>query len=124
VTTPDKEYRIEIQPNQFSVRAYEKSRGDMSYVVSATIQTYGCVGWMRQISNPLFFDLLLPRLGDMLKQTGVDSLEGPMNPAMARALRMKARGLAKVTIMKTCECAGRNMPWVKVERLDAPDEVA
>lgn len=111
-------YRYEMEPNQHSFRVYDTERGDMAFVASAMIQTNGSVGWVRQISSPLFFEVLFENLDEILNILGVTSLEGPMNPAMFRFLKIKCKGRAKFTEGKQEDYEGHKLIWVKLERLD------
>ena len=111
-------YRYEISPNQHSFRIYDNERGNMSYVASAMIQTNGSVGWVRQISGPVFFDVLFDNLDGILTTLGVSALEGPMNPAMIRAGFMKLKGRAKITVGEKDIFDGHELTWMKLERAD------
>lgn len=90
----------------------------MSYIATASIRTNGAIGWVSQVSSPIFFEVVLDNLDVILNYLRVNSLEGAMNPVMIRALRMKVKDRAKLTIMEPHEYAGRKLPWVKVERKD------
>lgn len=105
----------ELEANQYSIRVYDSERGNMDYVSSALVQVNGDVAWVRQVSSPVFIECLVENLEMILKGLGVTRLEGLMNPAMARMLRIKASGVAKYEELKHVLCSGRDLIWVALE---------
>lgn len=109
--------RYELEPTQFVLRVYDDD-GD-SYVASATIRIYGDRAWMSQISSPRLYQAMPEYFEDLLDRLNVVSLEGYMSKTHARAVRLASRGWAKFEITHMGKCAGREMPWVRISRLEA-----
>jgi hypothetical protein len=105
----------ELEPNQYSLRVYDSERGDMDYVSSGMVQVHGEVGWVMQISNPTFLDCLVENAEEIMSKLGVNRLEGIMNPAMARMLRIKAKGKVKYEEIRRVLCSGRDLIWAALE---------
>jgi hypothetical protein len=110
--------RYEIEPNQYVIRLYEDDSHPDTYYASALIRTYGDIGFVSSISSPRFFEWGLANLDEFLTAIKVESLQGYMSKAMARALRMGCKGKAKYQEGFHGECAGREMPWISVSRLE------
>jgi hypothetical protein len=108
----------EIEPNQYGMRVYDTERGGMSYVASCVIQTYGRTGWMRQISSPALVKAVIENLDSILTNLKIDHFEGSMNPSMARVVRAAARGKAKFEGFQIAECAGRQLQWCRLSRIE------
>ena len=109
--------RYELEPIDFALRVYGEH--EENYVATALVRIYGDRAWVSSISSPKLFDIVTNgKLGDLLQGLGVKTLEGYMSKAMARALRMKSRGLAGFEITHYGECSGRQMPWIVFRRLD------
>lgn len=109
--------RYEIDPHGYALRVYS-DRSDIDYIASCVVQTCGSDAWVTNVSSPLVFDAVLDNLEDIMVTLGVERLLGTMNPAMARALRMKVRGRAKFTQEAPQLYAGRMLPWVSISRLE------
>ena len=114
--------RFEISPSTFDVRVYDTEKSDMTYIATATIRTNGEIGWVSQISNPVFFDIVVEHLDAILDYLQITSLQGAMNPVMARALRIKVKNRANITIQSPHKYAGRDLPWVILSKLKKDDE--
>jgi hypothetical protein len=109
--------RFEISPSTFDFRVYDSEKSDMTYIATATIRTCGEIGWVSQISNPVFFDVILENLDVILDMLHITSLEGAMSPIMARSLRMKVKNRGQLTIHSPHKYDGRLLPWVSLTKL-------
>lgn len=113
--------RFEIGPNQYALRVYDVDGHPDDYVAGATIRTYGDRGWMSQIVGRGFYDALREHFEEILDQCQCATLEGYMTDAHARLLKRLCRNRAAFGITHRGQCAGREMPWVVLSRLERID---
>lgn len=107
--------RYEVEPTAYALRVYEDD-GD-NYVACAQIRTYGDRGWVSSISSPKLFLILGEQCDALMDDLAAVTLEGYMSRAMARAVRVAARGKADVSVSHSGSCAGRQMDWVVLRKL-------
>jgi hypothetical protein len=116
VENKEESLRFEISATQYALRVYY-SHAD-NYVASATIRTYGDVGWMSQITGIKFYEALREHFHEILAAAHCRTLEGYMTDAHARLLKRMCRGRAAFGITHRGQCAGREMPWVIISPLE------
>jgi hypothetical protein len=109
--------RYEIDANQYVLRVYDESSPD-NYIASAIVRVYGDRGWVSSISSPRLFEALPEYFNQVMEKLKIVTMEGYMSKAMARAVRMSSRTWAKFEITHYGQCAGREMPWVKLSKLE------
>lgn len=109
--------KYELEANQYVLRIYEDD-AEETYVAVAQVRVYGDRAWVSSISSPLFYKAMGQYFNEWLDKLGVVCFEGYMSKAHARAVRMACRTWGKFEITHYGGCAGRQMPWVVVSRLD------
>ena len=110
--------RIEIEPKLFQIRMYGEGKAD-NYIGSCQVFTYGDRAFLFSITGEEEgIYKALPLACEEIFALGVRTLEGYVTDAHVRLFRRALLGKGfEIAVASRGIMAGREMPWVVVEKV-------